>query len=130
MRHCAYHRRTNLATLERVSRGKQPPKTAQLKCETEGARIRYTTDGNTPNPASQEYVGGIALGLGPDGKAAQYVIKAVAMKPLMGDKDLRLRYMNMAQQHASSSLTPHAAHTGKVDGSADGADRQPPHGGG
>jgi hypothetical protein len=44
--------------------------------------------------------------------------------------DLWLRYMSMAPQHASCFLTPHEAHKGEVNGSADGADRQPPHGGG
>ncbi len=73
MRHCAYHRRTTLATLERVVRN-----------------------------------------------SLHHVRR----------NDLWLRHMSMAPQQASSSVTPHEAHKGEVNGSADGADRQPPHGGG
>jgi len=43
-----------------------------VSCETDGARIRYTIDGSTPNAASPEYMDGITLGLGGDGQQATY----------------------------------------------------------
>ena len=61
--------------------------TVHVSCQTDGARIRYTTDGSQPTAASLEYsADGITLGLGPHGEEATYTIKAIATDPPnMGD---------------------------------------------
>jgi len=62
--------------------------TVHVACETEGATVRYTTDGSEPNAASDEYYPdqGIELSLPEDGTETTYVIKALAMNPPdMGD---------------------------------------------
>jgi len=42
--------------------------TVYIKCATDGATIRYTTDGSTPNAASTAYTDeGNTLGLAEDG---------------------------------------------------------------
>jgi hypothetical protein len=56
-----------------------------LSCSTEGARIRYTTDGTKPSAASPEYVDGIVLRQKDDGSYAQYTVKALASFADMGD---------------------------------------------
>jgi hypothetical protein len=57
----------------------------RLSCATDGARMRYTIDGQTPNAASPEYLSGIDLGLGRKGVEASYVVKAIAIAQNMGD---------------------------------------------
>jgi hypothetical protein len=59
--------------------------TVHLSCSTEGARIRYTTDGTKPSAASPEYVDGILLGVAADNYFAQYTVKALATFADMGD---------------------------------------------
>jgi hypothetical protein len=60
--------------------------TVHLSCSTEGARIRYTTDGTKPSAASPEYVDGIVLRQKDHGSYAQYTVKAIAtFAPKMGD---------------------------------------------
>ena len=62
--------------------------TVHLESETEGAKIRFTTDGSQPSAASPEYspADGLVLGLSADGTQATYVIKAIAeLPPDMGD---------------------------------------------
>jgi hypothetical protein len=55
--------------------------TLHVSCETDGTRIRYTTDGTMPIAASLEYVNGITLGLGRDGNQTTYKVRAIEMKP-------------------------------------------------
>jgi hypothetical protein len=67
--------------------------TVHIKCATDGATIRYTTDGSTPNAASTAYTDeGITLGLAEDGTEKQYVLQAFALKPPdMGNSFVCLR---------------------------------------
>jgi hypothetical protein len=60
--------------------------TVHLSCFTEGARIRYTTDGTKPSAASPEYLDGISLELAADNFFSPYTVKAIAtFAPDMGD---------------------------------------------
>jgi hypothetical protein len=52
-----------------------------LSCATEGATIRYTTDGSIPTSASKEYTGPITIG-------GNKIIKAYAQKAGMTDSDI------------------------------------------
>jgi len=82
--------------------------TVHLACASEGARIRYTTDGSKPNAASREYVDGITLGLGDDGRAASYTVKAIAMDPpVRGDsRVLKSGVIVVQPQVATPRISP------------------------
>jgi hypothetical protein len=57
-----------------------------LSCETEGVRIRYTTNGDTSNVAFAEYMDGNTLRLHSKGSEARYTIKAMGiLVPQMAD---------------------------------------------
>ena len=63
--------------------------TVMASCATEGAQIRYTTDGSTPNAGSAQFDAneGIVLWTGQDGAQTSYVVKAIALLPPdMGDR--------------------------------------------
>jgi hypothetical protein len=57
--------------------------TVQLECQTEGADMRYTTDGTEPSEASAIYKPevGIVLPLPKDGAEHTYVLRAMAFHP-------------------------------------------------
>ena len=82
--------------------------TVHLTCATEGAKIRYTIDGSTPNAASPEYTDGITLGLGEFDKEAIYMLKAIAIKaPNMGDSVVKESGTIVVQPQVSAPvITP------------------------
>ena len=63
--------------------------TINISCATDGAKIRYSINGADPNAGSDEFISGITLGLGAEGREATYVVKAIAtLYPDMGESEV------------------------------------------
>jgi len=104
--------RVETPTLDVTSGSFTDSVTVHMSCQTDGARIRYTTDGSQPTAASLEYsADGITLGLGPHGEEATYTIKAIAMNPPnMGDSFVaRSGELVVRPQVPAPSITPAGA---------------------
>jgi len=84
--------------------------TINIACATTGAKIYFTTNGDEPNAGSPEYTDGVVLGLSPEGKQAEYTVKAIAIKcPDMGNSEVAVAEVVIQPQVACPVITPDIA---------------------